>query len=64
MDYETVSQRADVTEWEGQQARIASLPSIVGFKRLAGRPQDKLDLGELEAIHGDLPAEAIPGLDT
>jgi hypothetical protein len=32
----------------GQPARIANLRSIVGFKRLAGRPQDKRDLEELE----------------
>lgn len=64
LDYDTVSQRAVVTEWETQQARVASLPSVVGFKRLAGRPRDKLDLEELEAIHGDLPIDEIPGLDT
>jgi len=37
---------------------------VVGFKRLAGRPQDRLDLTELEAIHGELPLESIPGLDS
>lgn len=64
LDYETVSERADTTEWEGQTVRMASLSSIVGFKRLAGRPNDKLDLGELEAIHGELPIESIPGVDS
>ncbi len=39
------------------------LPSVVGFKRLAGRPQDKRDLEELESLHGELPIEPIPGLD-
>jgi hypothetical protein len=39
------------------------LPSIVGFKRLGGRPQDRLDLSELEALHGELPIGPIPGLD-
>lgn len=63
LDFDTVSARADTTEWNGQTIRIAALPSIVGFKRLAGRPQDKLDLDELEAIHGELPVEPIPGLD-
>lgn len=29
----------------------------------AGRPQDRLDLTELEAIHGELPIDPIPGLD-
>ncbi|MET0559933.1 MAG: hypothetical protein ABW065_14915 [Solirubrobacterales bacterium] len=64
LDFETVAGRADVVDWNGQRVRIAALPSVVGFKRLAGRPQDKLDLGELEAIHGKLPEEPIPGLDS
>ena len=64
LDYETVSSRADSTEWDGQTVRIAALPSVVGFKRLAGRPQDKLDLTELEAIYGKLPIDPIPGLDS
>jgi hypothetical protein len=64
LDFETVSRRADRAEWNGQAVHMAALPSIVGFKRLAGRPQDRLDLSELEAIHGELPIEPIPGLDT
>jgi hypothetical protein len=64
LDYETVSKRADTTEWDGQTIRVAALPSVVGFKRLAGRPQDRLDLAELEAIYGELPIDPIPGLDS
>lgn len=64
LDFDTVSDRADTTEWEGQMVRVAALPSVVGFKRLARRPQDRVDLEELEAIHGDLPVEPIPGLDS
>ncbi|HET9162852.1 MAG TPA: hypothetical protein VFN89_05320 [Solirubrobacterales bacterium] len=64
LDFDTVSDRADMTEWEGQMVRVAALPSLVGFKRLARRPQDRVDLEELEAIHGDLPVEPIPGLDS
>ncbi len=63
LDYETVSGLAETVEWHGQTIRFAALPSIVGFKRLAGRPQDRLDLSELEALHGELPVEPIPGLD-
>lgn len=48
---------------DGQPIRVAGLASIVGFKRLAGRPQDKIDLTELEAIYGELPVGPIPGLD-
>jgi len=64
LDFDTVSDRADTTEWEGQVVRVAALPSVVGFKRLARRPQDRVDLEELEAIHGDLPVEPIPGIDS
>jgi len=63
LDFATVYERAETTEWEGQTVRVAALPSLVGFKRLARRPQDRVDLEELSAIHGDLPVEPIPGLD-
>jgi hypothetical protein len=64
LDFETVASRAEAIEWNGREIRVAALASIVGFKRLAGRLQDKLDLSELEAIHGELPIEPIPGLDS
>ena len=63
LDFETVARRAEETEWGGQRIRVASLASLVGFKRLANRPRDQLDLAELEAIHGTLPIDPIPGLD-
>lgn len=63
LDYDTVARRAETTEWDGQTVRVAALPSVVGFKRLAGRPQDRLDLAELEALYDGLPIEPIPGLD-
>jgi hypothetical protein len=63
LDYETVAQHAEVTDWDGQSVRFAALPSVVGFKRLAGRPQDRVDLSELEGIYNELPVEPIPGLD-
>jgi len=63
LDYETVARRAVEDDWEGAIVRVASLASVVGFKRLAGRAQDRLDLDELEAIYGELPIEPIPGLD-
>ncbi len=64
LDYDTVAKRAETTDWHGHTVQMAALPSLVGFKRLAGRPQDQLDLSELEAIYGELPVESIPGLDT
>jgi hypothetical protein len=64
LDYETVSSRAETVELGGQEIRFAALPAVVGFKRLAGRPRDRLDLSELEALHGKLPIDPIPGLDS
>jgi hypothetical protein len=61
LDYETVAQSAEHLEVDGQQAPVAALPSFVGFKRLAGRLQDQLDLSKLEAIHGPLPTDRSPG---
>jgi hypothetical protein len=64
LDFDTVARRAETVEFLGQKVRIASLPSVVGFKRLANRPDpDRGDLRELEALHGPLPIEPIPGLD-
>jgi hypothetical protein len=64
LDYETVAARAETVEFRGQKVRVAGLASLVGFKRLAHRPDpDRSDLRNLEAIHGPLPIEPIPGLD-
>lgn len=64
LDYQTVSARAETVELRGQKVRIASLRSLVGLKRLANRPDpDRIDLRRLEAIHGPLPIDPIPGLD-
>jgi hypothetical protein len=63
LDFETVADRALRIELGGEPALVASLSSIVGFKRLAGRARDRNDLAELEAFHGELPVEPIPGLD-
>ncbi|MFI5010074.1 MAG: hypothetical protein ACHQDY_07355 [Solirubrobacterales bacterium] len=63
LDYDTVAERAMSLDLNGQPARVADLRSIVGFKRLANRPRDRNDLAELEAFHGSLPIELIPGVD-
>ncbi len=63
LDFETVFKRAVWTDLRGQKIRIAALPSVVGFKRLAARDRDRDDLDELEKLHGKLPIEPIPGLD-
>jgi len=63
LDYETVRERATLVDYGEIQFHIAGLRSIVGFKRLAGRPRDRNDLIGLEEIHGELPIDPIPGLD-
>lgn len=63
LDFDTVAGQSEVIEWDSQLVRMPSLASLVGFKRLANRPLDRWDLQELEAIHGPLPRDPIPGLD-
>jgi hypothetical protein len=63
LDYDTVAERAMSADYGGIEFLVAGLSSIVGFKRLAGRPRDRNDLIGLEEIHGELPIEEIPGLD-
>jgi hypothetical protein len=63
LDFQTVSEAAINLTYHGQRARVASLASLVAFKRLADRPRDRLDLTELERIHGPLPIQPLPGLD-
>lgn len=64
LDYETVEKRAMRADYGGVEFLVAGLSSIVGFKRLADRPRDRNDLIGLEEIHGELPIEKIPGLDS
>jgi hypothetical protein len=55
LDLQTVSDDAIKLSYHEQPAQVASLRSLVAFKRLADRPRDRLDLAELERIHGPLP---------
>ncbi len=64
LDFETVASNAMHADYDGLVFPVASLRSIVGFKRLAGRPQDRQDLERLAEIHGPLPEDPIPGLDS
>ena len=63
LDFDTVASEAMVAAYDGLEFRVAGLRSIVGFKRLAGRPRDRNDLLGLEEIHGELPADPLPGLE-
>ncbi len=64
LDFATVRDHALRSDLGDGEFRVAGLASLVAFKRLAGRPRDRSDLAELEAIHGQLPVEPVPGLDT
>ena len=62
--YFRASAQAIDGDWRGTPFRVASLRTLVGFKRLAGRPGDRVDLEKLERANGELPEDEIPGLDS
>lgn len=64
LDFATVEANAHVADLGAGRFCVAGLVSVVAFKRLAGRPRDRADLEELAEIHGELPIEPIPGLDS
>lgn len=64
LDYDTVAAAAMLADYGSVEFLVASLRSIVGFKRLSDRPRDRNDLLGLAEIHGDLPEDPIPGLDS
>lgn len=64
LDYKTAAACAIDGVWRGTPFRVASLRTLVGFKRLAGRPSDRVDLEKLERVNGELPEDEIPSLDT
>jgi hypothetical protein len=63
IDFVSVRASAVIAELDGESVPIADLAHLVVFKRLAGRPQDRADLQELEGLHGPLPILPVPGLD-
>lgn len=63
LDFDTVASEAMNAVYDGLEFPVAGLRSIVGFKRLAGRPRDRNDLIALEEIHGELPDDPLPGVD-
>jgi len=63
LDFESVRRTALEAVLGGEPVLIVDLAHLIGFKRLAGRPQDQADLAELEELHGPLPILRIPGLD-
>jgi predicted nucleotidyltransferase len=64
LDFAGVQSSAIETTMDGVTLRVADLPHLVAFKRLAGRPHDRVDLDELAALNdGALPLLPVPGLD-
>lgn len=64
LDFASVSSSAIRTQMGELSLQVADLPHLVAFKRLAGRPHDRVDLDELASINGgELPILALPGID-
>lgn len=64
LDFASVSASAIETSMDGVTVLVADLAHLVAFKRLAGRPQDRVDLDELAALNGGvLPMLELPGID-
>jgi len=64
LDFASVSASAIETNLDGVSVLVADLAHLVAFKRLAGRPQDRVDLDELAALNGGaLPMLELPGVD-
>jgi hypothetical protein len=49
--------RSEIRRIDGAEAPICSLADLVALKRAAGRERDLADLSDLEATHGQLPAD-------
>ena len=54
MDFEGLWTRSEVRALEGGPVRVASLDDLIRIKRTAARPQDLVDVTELEAIQRDV----------
>lgn len=63
LDFASVHASAVETNLDGESMRVADLAHLVALKRLAGRPHDRVDIEELEAMYGPLPRLSVPGVD-
>ena len=48
--FEELWSRSDEVELRETTVRVASIPNLIHLKRLAGRPQDQVDIAHFEAI--------------
>ena len=64
LDYETVEERAMPAEYDGSEFLVAGLRSIVGFKRLAGRPRIAGTSKSWRRSTASSRSSRSPGLDT
>jgi predicted nucleotidyltransferase len=54
--FDLLLERSDIRRVDGVEAPICSLADLVAMKRAVGRERDLVDLSDLEAAHGELPA--------
>lgn len=55
LDFRSGVESRLLIELDGVDIPVAGLGLLTALKRLANRPQDRLDLEELERFHGSLP---------
>jgi predicted nucleotidyltransferase len=60
MRFEDLYARSEVKTVNGDEVRVASLDDLISLKRAVGRPQDLVDIAELEAIR-KVRSEGSPG---
>jgi hypothetical protein len=52
--YPALRRHADIVDLDGDSVRIASLEDLIEMKRVAGRPQDEIDIESLEVARSRL----------
>ncbi len=50
LDFESLWKDSEIMDLGGYTVHVASIPHLIELKRLAGRPQDHLDIEALQEI--------------